>query len=234
MKLEFTTTACVRPELLDETYTSLNKVLVDVDLKTEGILYINIDPVPTESESKINEELEVARDHFGEVHYNIGPSGGNFPTAYSWVLSKPTGEYFFNVEDDWLFETGEICIAEYINKIKHDTRDNILQCVAHPYKRGKRKIKNRAYLPPSLFQTSVLATILDKHPIPEDQDPEWWLIQLKRSMKLVNYNVVSCRGVKVIDMGTAWKEQMGLIKNEIYRGEFTKYREENHREKRSV
>ena len=46
MKLEFTTTACVRPELLNQTYKSLNDALVDVDLKTEGILYINIDPVP--------------------------------------------------------------------------------------------------------------------------------------------------------------------------------------------
>ena len=202
----------MRPELLDETYTSLNKVLVDVDLKTEGILYINIDPVPTESESKINEELEIARDHFSEVHYNIGPSGGNFPTAYSWVLSKPTGEYFFNVEDDWLFETGEICIAEYIKKIKHDTRDNILQCVAHPYKLGKRKIKNRAYFPPSLFQTSVLCAILDKHPIPNDQNPERWLIELKTVKKLINYNVVSCRGVKVFNSGDAWKETNKLKK----------------------
>jgi len=126
MKLEFTTTACVRPELLDQTYSSLNDVLVDVDLKTEGVLYINIDPVPDSSEQAINEELQLARSHFSEVHYRVGESGGNFSRAASWALSQPTGEYFFNVEDDWLFD-GVICIQEYINKIKSDTRDKILQ-----------------------------------------------------------------------------------------------------------
>jgi hypothetical protein len=128
MKLEFTTTACVRPELLDQTYSSLNDVLVDVDLKTEGVLYINIDPVPNSSEQAINEELEVARSHFGKVHHRVGESSGNFSRAASWVLSQPKGEYFFNIEDDWLFN-GKICIQEYINKIKFDTRGSTLQCI---------------------------------------------------------------------------------------------------------
>lgn len=215
MKLEFTTTACVRPELLDQTYSSLNKALIDVDLKTEGVLYINIDPVPDSSEQAINEELEVARSHFSEVHHRVGESGGNFSRAASWVLSQPTGEYFFNVEDDWLYY-GKIRIQDYINKIKLDDRDNILQCVASNIltRKSIRKIDNRIYLAPSLFQTSIIQSMLTQHPIPENENPERWLWEIKDTKRLVDYNVVCMGGVSCKDNGRKWMRSKGLSKNQ--------------------
>lgn len=225
MKLEFTTTACVRPELLDQTYNSLNDVLVDVDLKTEGVLYINIDPVPDSSEQAINEELQLAKSHFGEVHYRVGESGGNFSRAASWVLSQPKGEYFFNIEDDWLFR-GKICIQEFINKIKSDTRDKILQCIVG------EKNQNRIYFPPSLFQTSVIQSILTQHPIPENENPERWLCELKVPKQLVDYNVTSLGGATCRDNGRKWMKSKGYSKNQDnqrinekgrMQGNFTRY-----------
>lgn len=208
MKLEFTTTACVRPELLDQTYSTLNDVLVDVDLKTEGVLYINIDPVPDSSEQAINEELEVARSHFSEVHHRIGESRGNFSRAASWALSQPRGEYFFNVEDDWLFN-GKICIQDYINKIKSDTRDNILQCIA-----GKKQFQDRIYFPPSLFQASIIQSMLTQHPIPENENPERWLWEIKDPKRLVDYNVVGIDGVSCKDNGRQYMQDKGFQKNQ--------------------
>lgn len=225
MKLEFTTTACVRPELLDQTYSSLNDSLVDVDLKTEGILYINIDPVPDSSEQAINEELEVARSHFSEVNHRIGESGGNFSCAASWVLSQPKGEYFFNVEDDWLIG-GEICIQDFINKIISDDRGNTLQCVAN------RRVMNRIYFPPSLFQTSIIQSILAQHPIPENENPERWLWEIKDSKQLVDYNVVCIGSQLCKDNGREWMKEKGFSKNQDNRrinksgrmqGNFTKW-----------
>lgn len=226
MKLEFTTTACVRPELLDQTYSSLDNVLVDVDLKTEGVLYINIDPVPGSSEQAINEELEVARSHFSEVYHRVGEPGGNFSRAASWTLSQPTGEYFFNVEDDWLFN-GKICIQEYINKIKFDTRDSILQCIV-----GQKYFQNLIHFPPSLFQTAIIQSILTQHPIPENENPERWLRELKDPKQLVDYNVTSLGGVTCRDNGRKWMNSQGYSKNQdnqrinargIMQGNFTRW-----------
>lgn len=208
MKLEFTTTACVRPDLLNQTYSTLNDVLVDVDLKTEGVLYINIDPVPDSSEQAINEELEVARYHFSEVHHRIGESGGNFSRAASWVLSQPRGEYFFNVEDDWLFN-GKICVQDCIDIIKSDTRDNILQCIV-----GKKQFQDRIYFPPSLFQTSIIQSMLTQHPIPENENPERWLWEIKDSKRLVDYNVVGIDGVSCKDNGRQYMQDKGFSKNQ--------------------
>ncbi len=209
MKLEFTTTACVRPELLDQTYSTLNDALVDVDLKTEGTLYINIDPVGINvSEQAIKEEVDVAKSHFKNVRYHIGEAGGSFSKAASWVLSQPVGEFFFNIEDDWCFTKGNFSIQECINIIKQDPRPNILQCVI-----GKRAISNRVYFPPSLFQTSILQSILNEYPIPSNENPERWLWELKTPKGLVAYNVAcSSPGVKYINSGNLWKRENGFEK----------------------
>lgn len=207
VKLEFTTTACLRPKLLDKTYKTLKNTIVDVNLKTEGILYINIDPVPDNSKKTIDQVLEVARSYFNEVYHRVGEDGGNFSKAVSWALSQPKGGYFFNVEDDWLFD-GRICIQEYINKINSDTRGlDILQCIAT----HEDSVRNRAYLPPSLFSNKVLQNILKKHPIPEDENPERWLAELKNSD--TSYNVTFLGGVRCIDNGRAWMRRNNCKKS---------------------
>lgn len=215
MKLEFATTACVRPELLEITYSSLQDVLVDVDTEKEGKLYINIDPVPQSSEEKIKKEIDVAKSFFNEVVYNIGPEKGNFPKAASWVLNQPEGEYFFHCEDDWRFYGGEICIQEYIEMMKEDERDNMLQCVTHNNGGG-----NRVHFPPSLYQTDVLQNILEEYPIPYDgpdrivKDPEQWIKHLKFSGK-VDYNVVSHPDIERKDLGREWLKKRGIKKDKF-------------------
>lgn len=228
MKLEFTTTACVRPELLDQTYSSLNATLVDVDLKTEGVLYINIDPVPDSSEQAIKEELAVARDHFSEVHHRVGEPGGNFAKALQWALSQPNQEYFFNIEDDWLFD-GEICIQDAISQIESSKLPNIIQCCCWESleiegKTYKVRRGNTIRLPPSLFKNSTLKHILKKHPIPATENPSIWKEKLRAS-KSVDHNTIYIeKGAKYIDNGRQWLSQSGWSKaNTNGRDTFTRY-----------
>ena len=207
MKLEFTTTACIRPELLDQTYTNLNQVLTDINLKTEGTLYINIDPVPNGSHLNIQKEIDTAKSHFKQVYYRIGEPGGNFSKAASWVLSQPKGEYFFNIEDDWEF-IGQISAEDCITKINNHPQDNILQCILrHPF-------DNRAALIPSMFKTNTIQSILQQYPIPENENPERWLWELKDPKKLTHYNITTTNSVQCIDRGRQWMIKHGYSKNQ--------------------
>ena len=212
MKLEFTTTACLRPELLEKTYESLSNVIIDVDLLKEGVLYINIDPVPNVSESLIQKVIKVARSYFNKVYHRIGQTGGNFSCASSWVLSQPKGDYFFNVEDDWLFRNGTICIQDYINEIKNNPKKNILQCVVGKSKKDRSIRQNRVHFPPSLFQTKIIQSYLKKYPIPNDTNPEKWIEEIKTVKKLVDYNITYLGGVKCSDIGYSWRKARGIEK----------------------
>lgn len=219
MKLEFTTTACVRPELLNQTYKSLNDALVDVDLKTEGILYINIDPVPESSDEAIEEELSVARDHFSEVHYRVGETGGNFAKAVMWAFLQPNKEYFFNIEDDWLFD-GEICIQDAISQIESSKIPNIIQCCCWESLEIEGKIweakGNRFMLPPSLFKNSTLKPLLKKHPVPATENPESYYRKLRDAQLVDFYNTIHIpKGAKYIDNGRQWSSQNGCSKANI-------------------
>lgn len=217
MELEFTTTACVRPEVLDITYYTLNNILADVDTKTEGKLYINIDPVPTADSVLIDEMLCVANEHFSQVVHNIGQPGGSFPRAVSWCFSQPTGKYFFHIEDDWQFYRGRIYIDDYIEQMDNDKRGDIGQCIIgnNPGLVTLTPESQRIYLAPSLCQTAVIQSKLKKFPIPDDWDPEYWFMhKFKTDQFLVlGYNGISERSkipVGKQDIGHAYMKNKGM------------------------
>ena len=218
MKLECTTTSSLRPDLLRKTYSSFSQSLVDVCLKKEGHLYINIDRYPvfpeTQTFNLTNSVLNVAREYFRTVTYRIGE--GSFAKAARWTLSQPKEKFFFNLEDDWFFQ-GKLSIKECINAMKAKPqwgRGNVLQCVV-----GRGRGPNRCHFPPSLFNNQCLKKLLKDHPIPDEADPELWLINLKRIKKL-NYHVAfGCGhpGLICRDLGRAWKRREKLRKyKEIY------------------
>ena len=108
MNLEFTTTAVCRPKLLRYTYNSFSENMSDVDFK-KSILYLNVDPVPYNKDPM--DVVNVAKDFFGEVIYNI-PKKANFSNALKWCWQQPTGKMIFHLEDDWKmlrkFKLGEV------------------------------------------------------------------------------------------------------------------------------
>lgn len=233
MRLEFTTTAVVRPDWLDLTYRTLNDSLTDVDLKTEGTLYINIDPVPRNSKEAIEEELDIAKSYFKTVHHRIGNPGGNFSEACAWTLNQPTGDYFFNIEDDWCF-IEKFSIEEYIKEIQTSasnydrikSSDDVLQCVA-----GMTNVGGHAMFPPSLMQTKVIQSIIKDHPFRRNHNPERHLNELKFEKRLVHFDVIGCRAGTCAHTGHTWVRQYNIKKKQIHRpnkqgkmqGDFTVY-----------
>ncbi len=184
MKFEFTTTACLRPELLDRTYSALSNNLLDVDIKTEGTLYINIDPIPPRPDAEINDVIETAKKYFKTVHYNIGSENGNFAAAINWVFSQPKGEYFFHIEDDWEAKK-PFKMEKIINILKNNPK--FLECIINGephslYKEEHKplaKKRNRACFWPSAWNTKMIQEILKLFPVPQDKDPEQWIWHLK-------------------------------------------------------
>ncbi len=113
MKLEFATTAVCRPDLINKTYASFTKNLVDVDFK-RSTLYINVDPIPYENDP--NEVVTVAKRYFGNVIPNI-PKKPNFCQALKWCWAQPKNNFFFSLEDDWIL-LKQISVASLIKLIE--------------------------------------------------------------------------------------------------------------------
>lgn len=201
--MEFTTTATERPELLAITYQTFSDCLVDLDLQ-DCKLYINVDPVPYESEKKQKEVLDVANQHFGEVVHRIGPEGGNFARAVDWLFRQPEGYFFFNLEDDWEFE-GTIPMEEYKKKLLEVA--DCAECVTMNNGGG-----SRIHFPPGLFYTKMVQDVLQRHEIPAKENPEQYLID-KFEEVYGQYKVTCHESVDRKDIGRDWAADTGVEKD---------------------
>lgn len=113
IKLDFTTTAMARPDIVDKTYESFNKNLKGINLK-DCRLFINIDPLPTNVDR--NEVTKISEKYFSVVIPNY-PDKPNYTAAYNWIWSNADSEFIFNLEDDWEL-LREISIKELLEYFK--------------------------------------------------------------------------------------------------------------------
>jgi len=95
--LEFATTACCRPKIVNATYRSFTRLLKGVQWH-ESTLYLNIDPMPEKRDPM--EVVEVAQRYFGNVVYNISEES-QFTKAIKWCFQQPKDDMFFYLQDDW-------------------------------------------------------------------------------------------------------------------------------------
>lgn len=213
---EFTTTATNRPEVLDETYNSFSKNIIDVDF-SKSVLYINIDPAP---EGERKGVADVAKKYFGQVIVNL-PDVSNFSNAVKWCWTQPCGEFFFHLEDDWVLRS----------KVHMKELQNKLLCMMENSKRYRIKsrmldryiaVNLRAYdfindhrvcLSPGLFLTSwakKAANILDPQHNPERQMRRGfgvgkeYLIESKALHHPHNKN-----NIIISDIGRSWLNKTG-------------------------
>jgi len=147
ISLEFTTTACNRPEILEQTYQSYTRNLKNINFK-QSTLYINIDPSP--NNTNISDMITVARKYFGNVIYNI-PTEPNFAQAILWCFQQVKGEYFFHLEDDWNL-IREVNIHDIIDIIKSP---NVSQCILNKKNINLKELYEPAFIP-SLFLTKII------------------------------------------------------------------------------
>ena len=97
INIDITTTATLRPQLLDRTYNSFKKKLFKDKHNYRAI--INIDPIGSKCTAK--EVVNVAKKYFKTVIYNV-PREPSFPNAWKWTWMQVEADYVFHLEEDWL------------------------------------------------------------------------------------------------------------------------------------
>ena len=205
--LEFTTTACNRPEILNRTYASYCSKLQGVDFKA-SILYINIDPSPTVNNIEAVEKI--AKKYFGTVIVNL-PSTANFAKAIIWCFSQVRGPYFFHLEDDW-----ELLRPVNLHMLISVLGSSNLQCVLNKKKTsiGLKEAGEPTFVP-SVFSTAHLKKYLP-HMV-DNLNPEH---QMKLNFKNKKNKLYLHKSVVVNqqfefskDIGRSWLSQNKLIRN---------------------
>ena len=202
--LEFTTTSCNRPELLEATYKSFTSRLIGVDF-SKSTLYINIDPAP--NNINITEVENTANKYFGTVVANY-PEEPNCANAVLWCFSQVKGDYFFNLEDDWVLN-----IDVHINDILSRINSNVLQCVLNKKPVIAREIGEPMFVP-SLFKTEHLKKYLTLMTDSLNPEAQMKYIYRKNQDDLSKYkSVLFNKNIEVTtDIGRAW-----LLRHKISR-----------------
>lgn len=216
--ITFTTTATIRPGLIDQTYSSFSKQILDVNLKTCELI-INVDPMPVNNLSDRLKVIEVAKKYFGKVTPNF-PEKPNFPNALKWVWQTTKTEYIFNLEDDWLLNT-PIRISNLISILSKN--QNAIGVSLNAYLFGKDPFRFR--LSPCLIKgdwARQAATYLTSDKCPEQQIRHSLPVNLRRPMlNFPEYSNPSHGKIIVQDTGRAWRSNLGLIRNNGGTGNFT-------------
>lgn len=95
-KIDITTTATIRPSLLDDTFSSFRKNMLTDEYKYR--LIINIDPIGEDLKRKF--VLKVAEKYFDEIICNY-PATPGFTKAVIWCWSQTQSDFIFHLEEDW-------------------------------------------------------------------------------------------------------------------------------------
>jgi len=226
MELEFTTTACNRPELLFQTYKSYTSKLKGINFQ-KSTLYINIDPSP--NNENINKVIDVCQKFFGKVITRI-PKKANFTYAVWWCFNQPKGKYFFHLEDDWeLME--EIHIKDIIERMENNNalllslnKDKMhwsgkvkgVMKSAHHFKEPKNGLKPEPALVPGLwnknnFKKIFLETFNIYHN-PEHTLKVKWRKNWRKNLE--NFPVIFWKpGIEISkDIGREWREERNIVR----------------------
>lgn len=102
--IDITTTATLRPEILENTYKSFwDQLSKESKNEYNFRLTINIDPIGDERYTQ-QDVLEVAEKYFGKNKvWHIMPSTNNFAYAVQCLWSGTESKYVFHLEDTWQF-----------------------------------------------------------------------------------------------------------------------------------
>jgi len=95
--IDVTTTALIRPRLLEKTYRSFRENMFG-DQKCR--LFLNVDPFGDTDEYNQEDVVKVARKYF-ETVVTRTPAEANMTKALKWLWGQVQTEFFFNLEDDW-------------------------------------------------------------------------------------------------------------------------------------
>jgi len=217
MNIDITTSATVRPDILERTFSSFRENLLNDN--HEYRLVINIDPIG-ELDKTPDDVLAVARKHFSNVIHRI-PESPCFTDAVMWCWGQAESDLIFHLEDDWEMVRA-IDLDQLLATISELPKyDSFLLC--------RRKMKgsndstnrvqtvSRLSLNPNFIRKRFVhkaITLMSVSKNPEKQlrkvDPECG--PFIKSTHHVRYTEQGS-GIIVRDIGREWIEKMRYAKN---------------------
>lgn len=194
MIIDFTCTACRRPELLERTLLSFRKNLMGVDFDN-CTMHINVDPVP--DGRHVADVNDIAMQFVGDVHLN-DPQSPSFPPAVKWCFTQPDASWCFHLEDDWL-----LLEPVHIDDLLA-VPARVINLRAHNFKEGI----TRCFLSPGLWDTALMHHVGER--LNDWENPECQLWRLTDGLRCGHYY-----GNKplVRDIGREWLETSGYTKD---------------------
>lgn len=240
--VDITTTATIRPEILDRCLSSFRKNLFVGRDNMYYRLILNIDTVGDVDSASRTDVWVVARNHF-PIAYVSAPEKANFAAAFKRVWSRATGDWVFHLEDDWEL-TSSVDLEKLISILeRHDDLAGIRLPAFHARKDGMKnwskwfKWNGEFYEPPAgekwlgfcghptLFKGEFVrrcAPLIDVSKNPEKQfnHRRAGNVKLHREFMKWRFGVYGVPGdpptpPMVVDIGRNWMMEHGLRKKGV-------------------
>ncbi len=209
--IQVTCTACIRPTLLEITFSSFNDGLLN-QFKTKE-LFINIDPIG-ENKATVNDILKICNKYFDKVTFNT-PITGDFSKAAKWAWEQVNSDYFLHLEDDWLLNK-KISKDYLISTLMKD--QSIASVRLNRQTSLKYKNQDKVSLNPTLFKTAFIKESLKMYDENIDPEKQFSMPPLKNLSDNYSHLVYGDKkgqyieGAFVSDIGRYWRKSNGLDK----------------------
>ena len=224
MKMDFTTPAMARHEIVDRTFASFSKNLKNIDLK-KCRLFINVDPLPKNGKQK--EVVKVVKKYFGEVIYNY-PTKANFSAACNWLWSNAESTCIFHIEDDWVLN--QPVDVNYLLKFFEKYKKLLtIQLRAYRFKYDKIAL-SPCIMHKNLYQAVGGNLREDINPEVQVRGEKFGIIMpypsgnISHKGKIITYPKTS-RKIILQDIGRAWIKKSRYRKQKVKKARFVSWEE---------
>ena len=159
--IDITTTATIRPELIDSTFKSFTE---NMFTKSSNVrLIINIDPIGDDNCTS-DDVLNVCKKYFSNIIVNT-PETPSFARAVIWCWSNTISETVFHLEEDWKL-LNHVNIGNLIsiinscrNLVSLRLSKEVLENIPYVVREKEYMIVPRLSLNPTLFKGSFVRDI---------------------------------------------------------------------------
>lgn len=195
-----TTTALLRPKLLEKTYKSFSNNFNPFPKNL--IISFNALPDQTSQESDIQLDkcLQICYKYFDTVKYELLKPSHSRALKYVWSNIKDNVDYVLHIEDDWLLNFN----VDFNQIEKEHKKLNWTQIVLRSYFRKDFNFM----LTPSIIKASFCKDIIQD--IPKNINPEHYIrkkiIKNKMRCKIYAYPE-KIKEIIVEDIGEKWKKE---------------------------
>ena len=219
MKMDFTTVAMARPDIVDRTFDSFSKNLRKINLR-DCRLIINIDPLPEGNKRK--EVVKVANKYFGEVIHNY-PEKANFSAACNWVWSHADTTCIFHLEDDWVLKE-PVNVRELLTFFEQHIKLQVVQLRAYRFTYNKIAL-SPCIMHKKLYQAMGGNLVENINPEVQMRGEKFGIImpyptkKLTHKGKIITYPKDKKR-IILKDIGRSWIKKTEYTKQKVKKARF--------------